>query len=174
MTQKLNLFLLRLEFSNMCYLVVLITESCEILMQHKCVLRCSIPSEFIYHVLPSLWQICIFTVGLIVPSRSSYKNLMCFLLCDLVKFMSSTRLRLACMVLKGSCKQDKWAQLIDLVVKFSLPGPRLRCLQLQWKCLVSNRATPCCHQWLACDYHLPAPETEWWQCSLIPCQHSWL
>lgn len=52
MTQKLNLFLLRLDFSNMCYLVALISESCEILMQHQYV-----PSEFICHVLhyvPSL------------------------------------------------------------------------------------------------------------------------
>lgn len=54
MTQKVNLFLLSLEFSNMCYLVALISEFCDILMQHKCVLKCSIPSEFIYHVLSSL------------------------------------------------------------------------------------------------------------------------
>lgn len=151
-------------------------------MQHKCVLRSSIPVGFIYLVLPSLWQIGVFTGGLIVPSQSSYKNLMSLLLCELVTFMVFYRSQtLPVWVLKESFKQGKWAQLIDLVVKRSLLRCRLRCPRLQWKSLVSKRPTPChptgppCVIALCLRLSPPRSQVRWiTECSLIPCQWSWL
>jgi len=85
MTQKFSLILLQLQFFNTCYLVALISESCESLVLPEWILRSSIPVGLIYHILPSLWHICIFTGGLIVPSQSTSKNLMPLLLCELIR-----------------------------------------------------------------------------------------
>lgn len=158
MTQKLNLIILQLEFFNTLCLVALISES---LMQHNCILRSSISLGLICHVLPLLGQICIFTGGLVFPSQSSYKNSIPFQLLELVTFMIRSQ-TLPVWVLKGSFKQCKGAQLIDSVVKCSIPRHRLWCLRLQWKPLVAIRPAPCHHLWLphVRDYHLPAPEPE--------------
>lgn len=161
MTQKLNLIILPLEFFNTLYLIALISES---LMQHKRIFSSSIPLRLVYRVLPSLWQICIFTGGLVVPSQSRYENSMPFQLLELVTFMVSYRSQaLPVWVLKGSFKQGKRAQLIDSVVKRSVPRHTLWYLWLQWKPLVTIKSAPCHHLWLphVRDYHLPAPEAEW-------------
>ena len=69
----------------------------------------------------------------------------------------------ACVDVEGGFKQGKGAQLIDSVVTCSLPRHRLQCLRLQWKSLVSNRATPCHRSWLPSvkDCHLLALKSEW-------------
>lgn len=141
-------------------MVALISESCESLVQRKSLLRYSIPVGLIYYVLPSLWQIWNFAVGLIVPLQFSYKNLIPFLLCELVTFVLFYRRRtLPEWVLRGSFRQGKWAQLV--VVERFLPRHRLQCLRLQWKSLVFNRATPFHYLWLPCVRdHLPSPERE--------------
>lgn len=133
------------------------------LVQHKCILRPVNYSSWIVHGdLPLLWCICIFYRWLNCPIKSDIKNLIPFLLCDLLTVIFFYRSHsLPLWMLKRSsgklCEHNWLTQ-----CKILLSTQRLKWLRLQWKPLVSKPLVPARHLWLPCvgAYHLPALGTE--------------